>query len=148
MIVKFLASFSFLVMAVLFAGVLSKVSSVVETRFLSKLSARKQKNVLIGGTVFLELCLVMLLAKASEWSYIDSLFVASLLLIALIWLPAYFRPYQENASRTIGRFHKGLHSGGIDIHKGGSRPPFFIGTLIFCTVGLLAVFAYYLSYVT
>ncbi|MFP3359236.1 hypothetical protein R0K17_18030, partial [Planococcus sp. SIMBA_143] len=84
MIVKFLVSFTFLVMAVLFAGVLSKVSSVVEIRFLSKLSAREQRIFLIGGTVFLESCLVMLLAKASEWSYIDSLFVASLLLLALI----------------------------------------------------------------
>lgn len=148
MIIKFLASFSILVMTVLFALVLSKVSSFVEKRFLKKISVRGQKIYLIGGTFLLESCLVMLLAKASEWTYIDSLFVASLLLLALIWLPAYFRPHQENASRTIGRYHRGLHSGEIEIHKGGSRHPFFIGTLIFCIVGFLIVFAYYYSYMT
>lgn len=133
-------------MAVVFAFVFSKVSSFVEKHILNRLCVQEQIIVITIGTVLFEAGLVLLLAKVIAWSIIDSLFVASLLLLAMIWLPAYFRPYQENASRTVGKFHRGIHSGEIEVHKFGSMHPFFIGTLIFCAVGLLTVFGYYFSY--
>ncbi len=146
MLLKFLGGLAFLVVALILAFSLSTLSSFFEKRLLSKLQPAFRYGILICLTILFEAGLIELLAFGSKWSLIDSWFTGSILLVAIIWLPAYFRPFQENASRTIGKFHRGSDAGGITIHKGRSRHPFVIGTLLFSAVGMIVSISYYLPY--
>ncbi|WLR59318.1 hypothetical protein [Guptibacillus hwajinpoensis] len=146
LIVKFFFGMDFLIVAVSVAGALSKISAFIEKHLLSKLSSFNRYGLLLIVTLLFESGLVATLSVMSGWNFIDSWFVGSILLIAIIWLPAYFRPFQENASRTVGKFHSGFGSGAVAIHKGGSRHPFFVGTLLFTTVGIFVSFGYYFPY--
>ncbi|MGE6204850.1 hypothetical protein [Guptibacillus hwajinpoensis] len=136
----------FLIVAVSVAGALSKISAFIEKHLLSKLSSFNRYGLLLIVTLLFEIGLVTTISVMSGWQFIDSWFLGSILLVAIIWLPAYFRPFQENASRTVGKFHSGYDGDIVTIHRGGSRHPFFIGTLIFAMVGLIASIGYYLPY--
>lgn len=115
----------FLIVAVSVAGALSKISAFIEKHLLSKLSTFNRYGFLLVVTLLFESGIVGTISVMSGWNIIDSWFVGSILLIAIIWLPAYFRPFQENASRTVRKFHSGFESGAVAIHRGGSRHPFF-----------------------
>ncbi len=146
MILKFLGGLVFLATALVLAFSLSALSSFFEKRLLSKVHPTFRYSILIALTVVFEAGLIEILAQSSKWSLIDSWFTGSILLVAMIWLPAYFRPFQENASRTIGKFHRGSDAGRITIHRAQSRHPFIIGTLIFSTIGMIVSISYYLPY--
>ncbi|MDO6654266.1 hypothetical protein [Anaerobacillus sp. 1_MG-2023] len=146
LVVKFIFCIVFLIVAVSVAGALSKISAFIEKHLLSKLSTFNRYGLLLVVTLLFESGIVATISVMSGWNFIDSWFVGSILLIAIIWLPAYFRPFQENASRTVGKFHSGFESGAVAIHRGGSRHPFFVGTLLFTTVGIFVSFGYYFPY--
>ncbi|MDQ0483938.1 hypothetical protein [Guptibacillus hwajinpoensis] len=146
MIYKFLFGLVFLLGTLAIAFTLSAVSSIFSKFLEDKLNRKVKYFFLVLVTISFDVMLVFLFSWRTQWNLIDSWFTCSILLIAIVWLPGYFRPFQENASRTVANFSSGINSGSISIFRLSSHP-FVIGSLIVGITGLLASVVLYLPYI-
>ncbi|TKD69774.1 hypothetical protein [Pseudalkalibacillus hwajinpoensis] len=146
MFLKLIVGIIFLIISVFIAVSLNLVSSFFEQFILSKLNTKIRYYFLLILSILFELSFVSLLSYKSNWTFIDSWFTGSILLIALIWLPNYFRPFYENSSRTVGKFNGGITSGKVKVFKFNLVHPFLLGTIIFCSVGIIVSVLNYLPY--
>lgn len=143
---KFLFGLVFLLGTLAIAFSLSAVSSVFSKFLDKKLNSKVKYTFLVLVTISFDAMLVFLFSSRTQWNLIDSWFACSILLIAIVWLPGYFRPFQENASRTLAHFSSGFNSGSISIFR-LSTHPFVVGSLIVGITGLLSSVVLYLPYI-
>ncbi|MCA0986497.1 hypothetical protein [Guptibacillus algicola] len=145
MIYKFLFGLVFLLGTLMLAFSLSAASSTVNKYLENKLSSKVKYVFLVLLTILFDAILVFLFSWKTQWTLADSWFTCSILLIAIVWLPGYFRPFHQNASRTVANFSSGYKSSSISIFRLSSHP-FVIGTLIVGITGIVSSVILYLPY--
>ncbi|PEY30820.1 hypothetical protein CN354_23910 [Bacillus cereus] len=114
----------------LFKGVSKKVRNIITMAFV----------------ILIELMIIFIISLNWNISFIDALFVGSLVLLCYVWLVPYFVNYQQNiANVTDKHFSGGVEIGGVKVYR-VKFSAFNLGSILFSVVGIIINICFYYKY--
>lgn len=98
-------------------------------------------------TLILEVALIFLFAKFTNWTFMESFFLGSLAIFGLIWLFLLNMNRNANTDRAITKGLTGLDGGEVTPFQIRMNP-YMTGTLLLLTISFIITVIYYLPYFT
>ncbi|WP_409295744.1 hypothetical protein V1498_19980 [Peribacillus sp. SCS-26] len=137
--------FGLILLLIVFLVLLGKIvefaEKVVSRRYLEQMNPKKKYALLFAATIAFECAVVLAAERIFHFSFISTLFAASIGVLVLVWYLPYYISLKDNIS-TVSRKHNGYERGEVKIFN-PKNTPFFSGSILFSGCGLLVSLLYY-----